>query len=656
MKKLLTLLVAIAAVALASCGGSNTITGQGGGGAGGMVASVTVIASSPQLNSDVAATTSVSLTALARDAGNAVVEGVPVSFSTTSGSLTVTQPTTDASGQALATLTNGQDPTNRAITVTVTAGSASGQVVVNVVGTTLTVTGPASLALNDTAAYTVVLRDSNSVGISGRVVNVSSATGNTLSATNLTTGATGQTQFNVTATAAGNDTLSAQSLGLTATAGLSVSSDAFQITDPVAATEIALGVVHNVSVSWTIAGVPQNGEIINFSSTRGTLSSSTATTAGAGVATVTISSSNAGTAVISASNDQSTTTSVSVEFVAVDAETVDLQASPFTVATGGQSQLTAIVRDPTGNLVKNKTVQFILTDTTGGSLTVGSDVTDSQGRAQSAYTGGSVPSASNGVSVRAVVQGDLASGGGPVEDTVQLTVAQREVDISIGTGDTLFPPTTSLYSKEWAIIVTDTVGNPVANTAVQLSIRSVRYHKGQMGLIDVNGDLVWSPVLPPYPPGVATNTPGYAAVCQDEDVDVDGFLSPAEDDPIGGTGLGNGNGRLDAGNRATVVAIPANAPSDACGDIGVIGGGGTTETSVTTNSGGFARVCVVYPQSDNLWVESELKALLSVFGSEFTESRQFTLEALADDLNDESSSPAGQFSPFGSAADCRDPN
>jgi hypothetical protein len=642
MKNLRSLFVSLAVLALAACGGgSGTILNPGGGTDGPEVASITLITSSPQLNSDVTGSISVALTALVRDAGNAVVEDVPVTFSTTSGSLTVTQSTTDGSGQALASLTNGQDPTNRAITVTARAGSVTGQVTVNVVGTTLTLSGPTSLALGDSGTYTVVLRDSQGVGISNRTVGVSSAQGNTLSATNLVTDVAGQAQFTATASAGGNDTLTAQALGLTATAPLGVSSDTFQLTAPTNGAEIPLNTNQNVSVTWSIAGVPQNGEVINFASTRGTLSAASATTAGAGVATVTISSSNAGQAVISATNDQGTTTSVTVEFVANDAETIDLQASPFTVATGQQSQLTAIVRDPAGNLVKNKTVQFILTDTTGGFLSVGSDVTDSQGRAQSVYTGGSVPSAANGVSVRAVVPGDLNAGGNAVEDTVTMTVAQREVDISIGTGSFLFEPTTSLYSKEWAIIVTDTVGNPVADTDVQLSVRSSFYRKGQMNLVDDGtGDLDWAP--------------SYSAICEDEDVDLDGFLSAAEDDPVGGTGFGNGSGELEAGNRATVVGIAANAASNACGQISVIGG--SAVTTVRTNSGGFARVCMVYPQSDNLWVDVQLEALLSVFGSEFAESQQVLLEALAADLDDENSSPSGQLSPFGQAPDCRDPD
>ena len=336
------------------------------------------------------------------------------------------------------------------------------------------------MAQGDSGVYSLVLKDSLGVGIANRTVTISSATGNTLSAASLVTSANGDAQFNVTATVGGADTVTVQTLGLTATAPVNVSNDVFTIQAPVTGDEISLGAVQNVQVQWTKAGVAQDGEIINFSSTRGTLSASTATTAG-GVATVTISSTNAGTAVISATNDEGTSTSVTVEFVANRVASIDLQAVPFTVATGEQSALTAIARDAAGNLVKNKLVVFELTDVTGGSLTVGSATTDSQGRAQTFYTGGSVPSAANGVQVRAFV--DEVGPPATIEDTVNITVAQKQVDIAIGTGDEIALPVPSLYAKEWAVIVTDTVGNPVANTDVQMSIRSIRYRKGAMQLV-----------------------------------------------------------------------------------------------------------------------------------------------------------------------------
>ena len=632
LKKLLTLCVVAASAALAACGGTNTITGGGGGGAG-QVKTVEVVTSSVVLNSDATGSTKVTLTAVVKDAGNAVVAGVPVSFQTSSGSITVTKPTTDAAGTAIAELTNGLDPTDRTITVTATAGQTFGIVVVNVQGTQLSISGPGSLSLGDFADYQVRLTDAQGVGISGRVVAVTSATGNTLTSNSLTTNASGDVAVRVTATTAANDTLTASALGETATLPILVASDVFTlaIVDPEPADPYEIGETLTVNLSWTAAGVGQAGEVINFSSTRGTLSSATATTNGAGVATVTLTSTTAGATTVTASNDVGTQTSQAFNFVATTPTRVELQASPLTVGTGGQSTLTALVQDATNNVVAGKFVTFsIVTDGTGGGLSVGSALTDINGRATAVYNGGTIPSAPGGVRILATVQSAPA-----VTDTVDLTVASRAIDMSIGTGETLNLLTQSLYSKEWAIIVTDTTGTapiPVANEVLQASVRSVRFHKGTLELQDDGtGDLDWFPVYTQFG-------------CPDEDQDRDGFLSAQENTD------GDSDGRLDAGNRATLAGLPPGAGPDACSSISNFGG---ATTNVQTDQNGIARVCVVYPKSDNLWVDVEIQSQLTVFGTEFAETQQFTLEALADDLNDEGSSPAGRISPFGVQAGCQ---
>ncbi len=237
-----------------------------------------------------------------------------------------------------------------------------------------------------------------------------------------------------------------------------------------------------------------------------------------------------------------------------------------------------------------------------------------------------MPSASNGVVISATVQDTPAA-----TNTVSLTVTGTAIDMAIGTGDDLFEPTTSLYSKEWAIIVTDTTGTapePVANTNVQASIRSILYFKGSMAINPVPSDH-WDPV--------------YSATCPDEDTNRDGFLDLITEDI-------NGNGILEAGNRATLTAVPPGAADNFCDTIG----GGLPTTTVLTDSSGIARVCVVYVQSDNLWVQTRITSQLVVTGTEYSESQDFLLEAFASDLNDVSSSPAGQISPFGVGA-CTDP-
>ena len=67
--------------------------------------------------------------------------------------------------------------------------------------------------------------------------------------------------------------------------------------------------------------------------------------------------------------------------------------------------MTATVRDAANNFVKNQTVNFVLTDVSGGSLSVAQAVTNSQGQAKTFYNASNATSAANGVRVDATVQG-----------------------------------------------------------------------------------------------------------------------------------------------------------------------------------------------------------------------------------------------------------
>lgn len=626
-KKFISVCLVVAAAALTACGGSNTITGQGGGGGGPIAASsIQVLASAPQLPSDVNGLATVDITAIVRDANNVVLASVPVVFSANAnGSLTVLDGSTDANGTALARLGNGTDLSNRAITVTVTAGTVSGSVVVNVTGTRIRLTPPAAtLSLGDAVAFTAVLEDSAGLGIAGRSVAITSVRGNGLSATNLTTGIGGAVQFTLTATQAGLDTLTASSIGASAQSEVSVSGDSFSITTPAQNAEIALGAVQNVTATWAISGVPQVGQTISFTSTRGTLSSSTAVTNGSGQATVTISSNSSGPALMTASTPGGTQTTRNVEFVAVTANSLTLQAQPFTVQAGAQSTITAIVRDANLNLVKNKVVSFqIVTDTTNGSLSVAQDTTDSQGRATTFYTGGAASGGVGGVQIRAFVLDTPA-----VENLVNLTVGGQALAISLGTGNALFEIGTAAFAKEWLILVTDVAGTAVAGQNVQASIRSVNYRKGNL----------W------VPPGGDAWIKQVEGVCADEDVNFNGILDPGEDL--------NGSTLLEAGNIALVAAVPTTAPAaNPCAFAGAPG----QAANVVTNAQGFARVCVFYPQNYNLWLDARIQAQAGVAGTETTKSQTFTLEALASDITNTNASPPGVVSPFGADPDCAVP-
>jgi hypothetical protein len=630
MRKLTHLLTAAAVLALAACGGGGSEdtlsgggTGTGGGGGGGgtpppagsEIASLDLLTSTPQLPSDGSQTAVI--TALVRDANNTVVEGVGIQFRADSGSLTAPAgATTDATGRVDAELAVGVDKTNRPITITAEAfGSTTtltATVTVNVIGTSISITGPQSLAANDTGQYTVVLTDAGGNGIGNQPIDVEA---NNLPAETLTTDSNGQVQVSLTASQAGSDTLTASwqpdpdAPVLTSTLDFTVADDTFAITAPGADAEIPLNTPETVTVAWSQSGSPVVGQTVNFATTRGSLSATSAVTDAAGEASVTVEATNAGAAVVTASVANGPSTQLPVEFVAEIAAGIEVQASPFTVGPSEQSTITATVRDAAGNLVKNKVVVFQLDDVTGGTLSVAQATTNSQGRAQTFYTAGTVTSATDGVVITATVQDTPA-----VTDTVALTVAQRQVFISLGTGNEIFEPNTSSYRKEFTVLVTDGTGAGVEGAVVQVSILSQNYRKG-----------FWT--LPPTGPWAQTIN----ATCDDEDVNRNGRLDPGEDF--------NGSGRIEAGNVASAAVQPAFR--DANGNL-------------VTDAAGTGVVDVVYPQDHAQWVRVALEARTSVQGTEFARTSTFWLPILADDVTNRDSSPPGIESPFGVSANCGD--
>jgi len=340
------------------------------------------------------------------------------------------------------------------------------------------------------------------------------------------------------------------------------------------------------------------------------LSAPTANTNASGDATVTVTATNAGPGAITATNTDGTRIQLNIEFVAITPASLDLQASPFTIAANGQSALTATVRDAAGNFVKNQTVNFVLTDVTGGSLSVAQAVTNSQGQAKTFYNASNATSAANGVRVDATVQGTA------VTDFVQLTVAQRQVFISFGTGNEIEEPNQAQYKTQWVIQVTDSQGNGVNNADVQLSILTRRYWDGSR-IPPTGTATLW---------GTDTQPP---AGCPDEDVNHNGVLDAGEDL--------NANGKIEAGNILTVVPET-----------------GTANTA-TTDKNGFALFDVFYPQAYAYYLEVALTAKLTVQGTEFSETTVFIPPGSADDFSNKNVVPPGPVSPFGSDGVCATP-
>lgn len=568
-------------------------------------ATVTLQATTTTIPSDGSFPTTV--TAFVRDSSNRFISGVPVTFTSTSGGISVTRGTTDATGTATADLASAGDPTNRTITVTATAATISTTITVDVTGTVLNVTGPSALVLGQTSTYAISLLNSGGKGITGRTVTVTSARGNTLSANTLTTDVNGRANLGLTITQPGSETLTITSLGLTRTITVAVNADSFQVTAPAAdGLEIPLGTAQPITVTWLSNGSPVVGQTVNFSTTRGTFNgavnaTASAVTNGSGQVTVTVQSTNAGGGVINALSGTATT-SRAVEFVALTAAAIDVQPGTFSLGPNESTTITATVRDSANNLVKNKLVNFGLQDITGGTLSAGAATTDSQGRAQVVYRASSSSSGSNAVTITASVQEGVTT----ISKSVGLTVGRLAVSISLGTGNTIEEPNVATYKRVYAVSVLDSNGNAVPGVAVTMSIFSLTYNKG-------------------FRTQTATGwTTTVTATCTDEDSNRNFVLDPGEDF--------NGDNLLTVGQVASVTG------------------------SVTTDSKGQATVDVIYPQEWAYYLRVRLSAKTTVQGTEFARSVDFTLDGSATDFNDPKVAPPGTQSPAGIAGVCTDPN
>ncbi|MHB9096781.1 MAG: Ig-like domain-containing protein [Syntrophales bacterium] len=591
-----------------------------------VAASIDLLVSNPQLNSDGA--TTVTLTAIVKDSNNRALSGKDVSFAADSGVLAVTKGTTGDDGAATATLGTGGNPANRPINLTAATGSVSATNTVSVTGTNISISGAASLSFGDSTPLTIFLKDAAGAGIGGKTVAVTSQLGNTLSAASGVTNLSGQVTVNVTGTVGGADKITASAIGATKGFDLTVNTTilAFVTPAPPPATvmEIPIGTDQPVTVEYISGTTPQAGVAVNFVTTRGALSSSVATTGADGRATVSVSSTNSGPALLVAFVAGGPTAQITAEYVATTASKLDLKASPATIGTnsGGatteKSLLTATVRDANDNLVKNKTVAFtIVNDASAGSLSPASAITDSYGTANAYFIAGASPGGLGGVTIRAAVMGTTPA----VTTTTTLTVAKKALFIALATGNAIKAGTApNTYLKEYVALVTDSAGNPVVGATVVPTIIPMYYQKGFMTW----GGTAWQPTVTLQP--AFSTLPGIPA-CMNEDLithnllfDGNGVLDPGEDQ--------NGNNRLDPGNVASV-------------------------TATTTDATGQSTVSIVYAEDYAYWVNVRLEVFTSdLKGSTTSAFVTFWLEGAASDYTSQTIAPPGNPSPFGTSASC----
>ena len=635
-------LLATALAVLAGCSpGTTPSSSAAPPPAAGTAAKIQLSVSLPQILST--STSTSDLTAIVLDSTGHAVAGKVVTFSTGGDttayftSTSATSATTDANGVATATLNIGSNMTNRTITVSATADAAVGTTTVKIVGTTITISGNTSLSLNASTALTVSVKNSAGVAVPGATLTVASLTGNTIVKAPATgiTDANGQIVVTVTATSATTpDTITVTGAGATQTQALTITatSSSFVFTAPITIVppattpEIVVNTPTLVSVLWTAVPAVPNGTVVNFYTTRGTLTGSTTTTGG--VATVSLSAASTGATILTAAGPGNTpTASLNVVFVTNTASTITAQASPGTIgvnvggATTNQSVISVVIRDAALNLVKNANVGFnLVADPSSGSLSAPTAVTDISGTASVNYIAGGSSSGVNQEQITATVDSIKGVAITPISASTTLTVAGQtyfvrlETDNSVLGGGTIF----SQYTKNYYALVTDAAGHAVANTQVGFTLRpttppAVSFAKG---IYTVVGGTAW--------------VQSVKGSCASEDLNSNGVLDVISVGPPLVTEDTNGNGQLDPYGVAVVNA------------------------TATTDATGYATASITYNKNYAYWVQLVLEARTMVTGNDPPALVTVLLPGVATDYSDLTIAPPGEFSPFGVGSSCAD--
>ncbi|MBQ0831198.1 Ig-like domain-containing protein [Marinobacter sp.] len=590
---------------LAACGGDDDSTplagnGNNNGSGGGTeeptnpsvnIGSVQLLASTPAMGSS--GQDKAIITALVRDQNGILTPDVGVNFeASNNGSLIVTAPTTSKSGQASAELSTQGDARNRTISVTASANSISGSVNVDVTGTTMNLTGPSAISNGASANFEARLLDSAGQGISNTVVSISSQN-NTVSTTSVSTDSAGRVQFLLDAQAGGLDTLSVAAYEgesrISAQLDVNISADNF-VFDGTDAIELEVGSSKEISVRWNQNGSPVVGQSVRFVSTRGTLSANDVLTNAQGIATASISSNDVGIAEITASAESSEGSQIEAT------KSIEfVSSSPQTITMrASKTQVSTNGEASIITTVKDANGNLVKNAAVEFSLIDSTGGTLLPGSVKTDSQGRAISTykSTSSISEKDGVQvtATITRKDGTSESkSLFLTVAGRALTLILGTGNTISAPSETTYDMPWSVLVTDANGNASANQSVQLSILPLEFTKGSY---------VWAEKKWEIDP---TET------CQTNHADA---------------------------NNGTEIANPASAPN-----------------SVVTDAVGSIEFNIRYPKGECSWVKVRLTATSNVEGFSSSNTREFTLPCLADDLSDEGvSPPGGNGSPYNGTA------
>ncbi len=200
--------------------------------------------------------------------------------------------------------------------------------------------------------------------------------------------------------------------------------------------------------------------------------------------------------------------------------------------------------------------------------------------------------------------------------------------VSIGVSSSLYELGSLQYQEEFAVQVSTPDGAPSANSIVTIKLTPITYNKGRYDQVDTTEPPdgtpdTWSPVV--------------AVTCDSEDTNRNGALDAGEDI--------NANGVLDP-DVPTLTEHPDKTPTITAGS-----------NVLVTDDNGFGYFAITYPKSEGAWSSVQVTAEASDGLPGNVAIYKLNLGVLAKDLEDLTiAPPSGGPSPYGTAANCADPN
>lgn len=320
-------------------------------------------------------------------------------------------------------------------------------------------------------------------------------------------------------------------------------------------------------------------------------------------------------------------TNVDTRFRATTPEKMLFQAVKSVITPGTSTEIVATVKDKNDVPVEGQTVVFSRTaDSSAGRLSAATAVTDSKGEARVVYLA-NASSPIGGVIINARLLNDKAGIG---TKTTNITVSKEAVYTTLAFSNKLSSDNI-YYTAQASISVMDGSGRAVPNREVSIKSYAIEYAQGRVCLLSSNysylGSFVinFSEVAPIFLRSnwLPTEDPEYNYT-----LDKDADINVNDDNSIG-------NGRLDPINPVAIIG-------------GTVSDDGYT---FVTDEEGRADFNIRYPLRYSEWTKVRFDASTFVNGSENTQSINYVLPSIPEDIKVVSSTLVtpwvGDTSPFG---------